>query len=112
MSNALAIAAVTATLRNLLTLGVTLVPDLADTIVTTHVPDAARNGGTTANQINLFLYQAVPNAAWRNVRRRGRSGGVSSPRPDAVSQAVENASHLLTLQPVQGSVPASIRIDV
>ncbi|GAC1529753.1 MAG: DUF4255 domain-containing protein [Vulcanimicrobiaceae bacterium] len=66
MSNALAIAAVTATLRNLLTQGVTREPDLADTVVTTHVPDAARTGGTTANQINLFLYQAVPNAAWRN----------------------------------------------
>lgn len=79
MSNALAIAAVTATLRNLLTQGVTLVPDLADTVVTTHVPDAARTGGTTANQINLFLYQAVPNAAWRNAdppgaARPGESG--------------------------------------
>ena len=79
MSNALAIAAVTATLRNLLTQGVTLVPDLADTVVTTHVPDTARNGGTTANQINLFLYQAVPNAAWRNadppgVKRPGETG--------------------------------------
>jgi hypothetical protein len=66
VSNALAIAAVTATLRNLLSQGVTTVPDLADTVVTTTLPDLARTGGTTANQINLFLYQAVLNGAWRN----------------------------------------------
>ena len=73
MSNALAIAAVTATLRNLLTQGVTAVSDLADTVVTTQLPDTARTNGTTANQINLFLYQAVPNAAWRNTDLPGQT---------------------------------------
>lgn len=66
MSNALAIAAVTATLRNLL---VTEIPkldgDLADLEVTTQPPDLARKGVTKA-QLNLFLYQTVVNAAWRN----------------------------------------------
>jgi hypothetical protein len=73
VSNALAIAAVTATLRNLLSQGVTAVPDLADTVVTTQLPDTARTNGTTANQINLFLYQAVPNAAWRNADLPGQT---------------------------------------
>ena len=64
MSNFLAIATVTATLRNLLTQGVTA--DLPDATVTTKPMDKARNndGG---NQINLFLYHTVPNAAWRNM---------------------------------------------
>jgi hypothetical protein len=63
MSNALAIAAVTATLRNLIIRGV---PDLPDDNVTTLPPDKAVNGTTTRDQINLFLYHTLPNAAWRN----------------------------------------------
>jgi hypothetical protein len=66
MSNTLAIAAATSTLRNLL---VTEIPkldgDLADLEVTTQPPDLARKGVTKA-QLNLFLYQTVVNAAWRN----------------------------------------------
>ena len=67
MSNSLAIAAVTATLRNLLTQRVTDDPDLADTTVTTQPPDKARNANNTANQLNLFLYQTVVDAALRNM---------------------------------------------
>jgi hypothetical protein len=67
MSNPLAIAAVTATLRNLLTQGVTADPELADTTVTMQPPDKARTNGNNANQINIFLYQTTPNAAWRNM---------------------------------------------
>jgi hypothetical protein len=64
MSNALAIAAVTATLQRLLIQGI---PDLPGENVTTRPPDKAFGGGTTAaDQINLFLYQILPNAAWRN----------------------------------------------
>ena len=62
MSNSLAMAASTATLRNLL-MGVN--NQVAGTTVTTKPPDKARNGGT-GNQLNLFLYHAMPNAAWRN----------------------------------------------
>lgn len=65
MSNALAIAAVTLTLRNLLTLAVSSDSDLADTQVTARHPDRARDT-ITANQLNLFLYGTAPNAAWRN----------------------------------------------
>jgi hypothetical protein len=65
VSNSLAIAAVTATLRSLFVSVIPTDPELADTIVTTRHPDAARNG-QTANQVNAFLYQTNPNAAWRN----------------------------------------------
>jgi hypothetical protein len=66
MSSPLAIAAVTATLRNLLSQGVTPDQDLADTTITAQPPDKARGNASTANQINLFLYQVSPNPAWRN----------------------------------------------
>lgn len=62
MSNALAIAAVTATLRKILDDGIRL--ELAGATVTTQPPDKA---DTTTNLINLFLYQTMVNAAWRNM---------------------------------------------
>jgi len=65
MSNALAIAAVTATLDSILGAGVHADPDLSDTALTLLPPDKARTG-ITSNQLNLFLYQILPNAAWRN----------------------------------------------
>ena len=40
-------------------------PDLTDTTVTILPLDKAR-GNNNANQLNLFLYQVQPNAAWRN----------------------------------------------
>jgi len=66
MSNPLAIAAVTATVRNMLLSDVTSDPDLADTTVTTQAPDRAR-GTLTSNQLNVFLYQTMLSAAWRNM---------------------------------------------
>lgn len=55
-------------------------PDLVDTTVTVQPPDKAR-GTNNANQLNLFLYQAAPNAAWRNmeVPRQGRPGETAVP---------------------------------
>ena len=66
MSDARAIAAVTRTLQLLLTKGVALDDELSDTTVTTLPLDKARDNTANANQLNLFLYQAMPNAAWRN----------------------------------------------
>lgn len=60
MSNALAIAATTATLRMLLTRG------LGISNVTVRALDNARKG-ISSDQVNLFLYQTLPNAAWRNM---------------------------------------------
>ncbi|MBO0859243.1 MAG: DUF4255 domain-containing protein [Chloracidobacterium sp.] len=59
MSNALAIAAVTATLRSLIIRGTGI------SEVTARPLDNARRS-PTGNQINLFLYQVLPDAAWRN----------------------------------------------
>lgn len=81
MSNALAIAAVTLTLQHLLH---TRIPELdgelADLEVTTQPPDLARKG-ITKSQLNLFLYQTVPNAAWRNfdMPRQTRPGETAQP---------------------------------
>ncbi|MBI3431968.1 MAG: DUF4255 domain-containing protein [Hydrogenophilales bacterium] len=81
MSNTLAIAATTSTLRNLL---LTRIPaldaDLSDLEVTIQPPDLARKGITKA-QLNLFLYQTVVNGAWRNLDmpRQVRPGETGAP---------------------------------
>lgn len=69
MSNALAIAAVTKTLYNLLDNEFTTNPQvdpLNGVNVTMQPPDAANNE-TSQYQVNLFLYHVMPNAAWRNM---------------------------------------------
>src|SRR6516162_8520179 len=63
MSNALAIAAVTATLQSILHDGIAT--ELNDITVTVLPPDKAR-GNNTNNQLNLFLYQITRNAAYAN----------------------------------------------
>lgn len=81
MSNALAIAAVTATLRNLLdSINLDTNAGLGQVNVTTKPPDEARDT-TNPNQLNLFLYQVLPNAAWRNmdIPQRVKSGETSVP---------------------------------
>jgi len=68
MSGALAIAAVTATLRDLLTDGL-LDHDLSavgSVTVTALPPDRVATGQNEPNQLNLFLYQVTPNIGWRN----------------------------------------------
>lgn len=69
MSNALAIAAVTLTLRSLIDRN--LPDDLAGATVTAKPLDKALNSNGsstgTGNQINLFLYQTEFNPTWRNM---------------------------------------------
>lgn len=71
MSNALAIASVTAVLKDLLNNGLidhNLAAAVGNVTVSALSPD--RVDVTTLNQqsqLNLFLYQVTPNAAWRNV---------------------------------------------
>jgi len=74
MSNQLAIAAVTATLRSLLVRGVGI-PE-----VTARPLDNARRS-TTGHQLNLFLYQVLPDAAFRNqdMPRRTKPGETGYP---------------------------------
>jgi hypothetical protein len=79
MSNTLAIAATTSTLRNLLLASIPLLDlDLSDPEVTIAPPDLPRKGIAKA-QLNLFLYQTVVNAAWRNLDmpRQVRPGEVA-----------------------------------
>jgi len=92
MSNPLAIAAVTATLQQMLNnsntgVGSNLPSSLPTSLnlnsisVTTKPPDRARQAGDTTNQLNLFLYQTVPNAAWRNMSlpRQNQPGDTGLP---------------------------------
>lgn len=72
MSNSLAIAAVTATLKDILAAVAHPLPgdpdpdsDLADAFCSTRPPDKARTS-EDVNQLNLFLFQTVQNAALRN----------------------------------------------
>jgi hypothetical protein len=80
VSNYLAIATVTATLRYMLLKS--LPPDLSGASVTTQRPDAALSVAD-ATGINIFLYQVVPNAALRNTdlpTRRNDGTLVQRPR--------------------------------
>jgi hypothetical protein len=90
MSNALAIAAVTRTLRAVITRAVLeSVPvntpsdvQLVNQIQVTTLPlDKVREVNQNGNVVNLFLYSATPNAALRNLsfsRMSGGSSGVDS----------------------------------
>jgi hypothetical protein len=86
MSNVLAIAATTRTLRNLLLAQMpALDAELSDLEVTLQPPDVARKGISKA-QLNLFLYQVVANAAWRNLDLPGQvRAGETAPPPLALN---------------------------
>lgn len=71
MSSALAIAGVTAVLKDLLDGGM-IDHNLASTmgqgvVVSALAPDSIELGNDSTRRLNLFLHQATPNAAWRNV---------------------------------------------
>ena len=68
MSSPLAIAAVTAALKDLLNDGL-LNHDLSSVgsfTVSALPPDRIATGNTEPNQLNLFLYQVTSNQGWRN----------------------------------------------
>lgn len=77
MSNYLAIAAVTATLRDLLEAEAQQI--VSGATVTTLRPEKATDGATSRKGGNLFLYQVTPNAAWRNQELITHRRDVSSP---------------------------------
>jgi hypothetical protein len=69
VSNFLAIAAVTSTLRNILIDGLA---DMPGVTVTTRPLDQARTGTERPGQLNLFLFQIEPNSALSNADPPGR----------------------------------------
>jgi hypothetical protein len=72
MSSPSAIAAVTSTLRNLLTNAALEDSELLDTTVTTQPPSVARNNND-ANQLNLFLYATSIDTAFSNSPMPGQT---------------------------------------
>lgn len=90
MSGALAIAAVTATLKDLLNEGL-LNHDLSSIgsfSVTAQAPDRITTGSTETNLLNIFLYQVTPNQGWRNA---------DLPSRDARGQRIANPPLALDL---------------
>lgn len=76
MSSPLAIAAVTAALKDLLNDGF-IDHDLSSIgsfSVTAIPPDRISTGQNEPNQLNVFLYQVTPNLGWRNVGLPSRDG--------------------------------------
>lgn len=92
MSNALAIAAVTATLRNLLQAAIS--PLVPGALVTVRPLDRAREN-MTVDSVNLFLYNTGPDAAWRNADLPGVKPGepASPPLALTLSYLVTSYSH-------------------
>lgn len=84
MSSALAIAAVTASLKDLLNNGLMDhdLSTLGSFSVTAQPPDRVTTGTTENNQLNLFLYQVTANPGWRNVDLPSRDrGGLRTATP-------------------------------
>lgn len=82
MSNALAIAAVTATLRNMLQAAIQ--PMSPGAQVTVRPLDRAREN-MTVDSVNLFLYNTGPDAAWRNADLPGVIPGEPAQPPLALT---------------------------
>jgi len=112
MSNSRAIAAVTATIRSLIERGFDPAKDpnsdplLQGTAVTMQPPDEARGANPPERQLNLYLYQVMPNAGYRNadVPRQLRPGETGQP-PLAL-----NLYYLLTAYAIDDQQPVSHRI--
>lgn len=97
MSNTLAIATVTATLRR--TLHAAVATDVPGATVSTQRPDAP--AGTLTPRVNLYLYQVTPNAAWRNADLPARClDGSFAQRP----QAALDLQYLLTFYGDEGQL--------
>jgi hypothetical protein len=78
MSTALAIASVTAVLKDLLNNGLIdhdVSSSLGNVLVTALPPDRIDTGeATEKSQLNVFMYQVSPNQGWRNVGLPSRDG--------------------------------------
>jgi hypothetical protein len=66
MSSHFALAAVSAVLRRLLSLGLGDLGALGNVVVTALPPDRIQTGANESSQLNLYLHQVLPNTGWRN----------------------------------------------
>lgn len=76
MSTALAIASVTAVLKDLLNNGLIdhdLTASVGDVTVSSLPPDRITTDANEKSSLNLFLYHVTPNAAWRNASLPSRN---------------------------------------
>jgi Pvc16 N-terminal domain len=107
MSNASVIAAVTGALVNILTNRFSSDPSLSGVNVTSLPIDKTRTGpNTNSNQLNLYLYQTLPNAGWRNLD----PPGVIRPGESGNSPLALNLYYLFTAFGVDNSELLSQRI--
>jgi hypothetical protein len=91
VSNAFAIGAVSAVLKNLLDNAVIhepLVTSLGNVFVSAVAPDIAKAAGSDKVRLNLFLYHVEPNQGWRNE---------AMPSRDAEGRRITNAPLALDL---------------
>jgi hypothetical protein len=84
MSGALAIAGVTAALKDLLNDGLLNhdLSSLGSFSITAQAPDRVNTGSNEANALNIFLYKVTPNTGWRNAdlpSRDGRGQRIANP---------------------------------
>ncbi len=107
MSNASVVAAVTGALVNILTNRFSSDPSLSGVNVTSLPIDKARSGtNTNSNQLNLYLYQTLPNANWRNLN----PPGVSRPGENGTPPLALNLYYVFTAFGVDNSEILSQRI--
>ena len=93
MSNAMAIATVTDTLRRLIHAAIKSDHNLpSDADVTVLPPDRAHNDPSLKHFVNLFLYQVLPNAAWRNIDTQS----LMKPGSTSMSPLALNLYYMLT----------------
>ncbi|GAC1656737.1 MAG: hypothetical protein NVS4B7_01030 [Ktedonobacteraceae bacterium] len=94
MNSALAIASVTAVLKNLLDNGLmhqSTTANMGDVIVSALPPDRIATGAEEHAQLNLYLYRLTPNSSWQRV-------GISSSQEvrEAVPSLALDLHYLLT----------------
>jgi hypothetical protein len=91
MSNYLAIATVTAVLRDMLQEAAGMA--VPGAVVTTRRPEAAQDGAQNKPSVNIFLYLVAPNPAWRNADIEIRYPNPQAP-VDRASDRVEKRPQL------------------
>src|SRR5215470_10294599 len=102
MSSALAMASVTAVLKNLLhneLIRPSSNTHMGDITITALSPDRIPLGAEERAQLNLYLYRLTPNSGWQRTKKLGSHVGLG--------QAAPTASSLVGVAQAQGTVPTA-----